>query len=394
MNRLSFTLLLLLTVSVGLNIYQYNNGSNKPETSEKSVVQTSVPFGSKPSQPTIANPRQTQPRETSTQNQNKSDLAEALFHQGKYYEAIALYVELLQEDEQAAAALHEYWRDIIKNRVLKDELLGVWPFLTAFLDSYPFDLKMLTLKAEALAKSDKIVEAIETYYTLLSNSYEIKEEEYFQARIRHLARERIDLLVKQGSWQAALDFVEIMLQQESTFPPYLLSQAEAMIELGQMENAEAILLDLLNNSYYRESAQKLLSRIEKVRLQQTAIKLQAIGEHYLVSGIVDRESRVSLMIDTGASLSVLTQERFDQLQSWSVPEFMGETLLNTAGGQVTAPIYQFERFQIDEFFVDKMNFVVLPIEGVSNYDGLLGMNFLKHFKFEIDQENNLFILSP
>ncbi|MCJ8273073.1 MAG: retroviral-like aspartic protease family protein, partial [Psychrosphaera sp.] len=116
--------------------------------------------------------------------------------------------------------------------------------------------------------------------------------------------------------------------------------------------------------------------------------------HYLVSGLINETNDIKLMIDTGASLSVLTQARFDEIENWTSPLYMGDTLLNTAGGQINAPIYQFERYQINDFYVDKISFVIIDLENMTDYHGLLGMNFLKQFKFEIDQQNNLLILSP
>lgn len=325
---------------------------------------------------------------------DKKELAQKLFDQGKFDDAMVVYEQLTVEDEEAALDLRRVWHEAMELRRKANQYTTIEPFLTAFLIRYPYDQLLLAFKAETQVSLGLVGAAIEIYYSLISYTFEVKEEEYYQARIRHLAREQVDLLAKDQSWQAIIDFIEGLLIQEPTFPPYLLAKAEALINLEQMDEAQTILNPLLGVSYYRERAQSLLDRIDKNQLQQTAIKLQPMGEHYLVNGTIDGSSDVKLMIDTGASLSVLTQTMFDEIQDWSAPTYLGDTNLNTAGGRINAPIYEFERFQIDAFYIDKMRFVVVPIENMTNYHGLLGMNFLKNFKFEIDQESNLLILSP
>ena len=77
------------------------------------------------------------------------------------------------------------------------------------------------------------------------------------------------------------------------------------------------------------------------------------------------------------------------------PVFIRVATINTAGGKVRAPIYRFASFQIDGFRVKDIQFVVMPrIHGEKNSVGLLGMNFLSRFDFQIDQQQNLLILSP
>lgn len=396
LNRLSITLLILLVCSVALNVHLL---VLKPivqiTTDYKQQFSQTPSTADSNTQVIVQNVSATPSKSVSQSNDlTKKDQAQDYFNRAMFEEAFELYEQLTTQDEQAAMDLHRIWLEILKERLKTNDLSTIEPFLEVFLTGYPFDQKYLALKAETLVALTKINDAIGIYYSLIDYSYEIKEQEYYQARIRHLTNERVDSLVKNQSWQGVLDFIEPILMLESNFPPYLLSQAEALIKLGRLDEAESILEPLLDISYYRQRAQSLLNEINRSRLQVTAIKLEPKGEHYLVNGIIDSNSQVKLMIDTGASISVLTQAMFNQINDWSAPTYIKDVPLNTAGGQVNAPIYEFERFQIDDFYIDNMQFVVLPLENTHSYNGLLGMNFLKHFKFEIDQENNLLILSP
>ena len=50
-----------------------------------------------------------------------------------------------------------------------------------------------------------------------------------------------------------------------------------------------------------------------------------------------------------------------------------------------ARMYQFRELTINHVTVQNLPVVVLPMQGIKNADGLLGMNFLREFDFKIDQ---------
>ncbi|NQZ11530.1 MAG: retroviral-like aspartic protease family protein [Algicola sp.] len=393
MSRFSALLLVLLTCSLSFNVYLY-------------FVMAIVQALPGTAQPIVAQPASTSKSsltgkvvddEQSSQAEYQSvsaKQANTLFDQLLFEQAVAIYEELLLVNEQAAIGVKRRWHELVQQWFKDKDYQTVEAFNAAFLLNYPYDLTFLAIKAETLAATDNTIESINIYHSLVSYTFDIRQEEYFGARIHHLASEQMSTFKKSLSWQAIVDFAEEVLLVEADYPPYILAQAEAYIYLGDFDSAERLLEPMLDISFYREQAQSLLAQIHKTKLQQTAVKLQPIGEHYLVSGLINETSDIKLMIDTGASLSVLTRARFDEIENWTSPLYMGDTLLNTAGGQINAPIYQFERYQINDFYVDKISFVIIDLDNMTDYHGLLGMNFLKQFKFEIDQQNNLLILSP
>ncbi|UAA40802.1 aspartyl protease family protein [Paraneptunicella aestuarii] len=62
-------------------------------------------------------------------------------------------------------------------------------------------------------------------------------------------------------------------------------------------------------------------------------------------------------------------------------------------GNLVAPVYRFSSLSIGNSYVDDIAIVVLPLENMDS-DGLLGMNFLRAFRFEIDQAQDMLILAP
>ena len=67
-------------------------------------------------------------------------------------------------------------------------------------------------------------------------------------------------------------------------------------------------------------------------------------------------------------------------------------LFTTANGRVSAPIYRLDSVSIGDWQVSDLDVGVLEL-GDSGIDGLLGMNFLRHFQFFIDQHEALLRLS-
>ena len=391
MSRFSFLLLVLLAGSLSMNAYLYFT------TTINQVFPTQAPINIDQVRNTAKQPDKTAQKSLSKQQVTPSataSQANQLFDKQQFEQAVIIYEALLLNHEQVASHVKQRWIKQLTKQLKDGHYQTLDAAIEAILQAYPYDLEFLTLKADKLAATGNIDESIAIYHLLISNTFEIRQEEFFQARIRHLASEHIKGLETQLSWQAIITFVEQLLLQEADYPPYILALAQAQVHLGEFIVAEQILQPILAISFYRAQAQELIDQIQQTQLQKTAIKLQPFGEHYLVNGQINDSSDITLMIDTGASISVLTRAMFDQIENWTQPSYLGETLLNTAGGQVNAPIYQFERFQINDFFVDKFNFVVLDLDNMADYHGLLGMNFLKQFKFQIDQANNLLILSP
>ena len=139
-------------------------------------------------------------------------------------------------------------------------------------------------------------------------------------------------------------------------------------------------------------ARVLLDEINRLSLVKATFPLVKQSAHYLIDGQLDNHE-ITLLIDTGASISVLSQWFFEQKASQFKSEFIRHAPFDTAGGRVEAPIYRFESFAIGEYRVRDIEFVVMQLSqkgGISQ--GLLGMNFLKHFAFQIDQDQQYLIL--
>jgi clan AA aspartic protease (TIGR02281 family) len=94
------------------------------------------------------------------------------------------------------------------------------------------------------------------------------------------------------------------------------------------------------------------------------------------------------VLDTGASYTSISKAVADQLGLG----FQGNAItLNTANGQITAPVINMESVTLNGATVYNVQTVVL--NNLDNIDGLLGLNFLSHFNMDMDQTNGKIGLS-
>ena len=101
---------------------------------------------------------------------------------------------------------------------------------------------------------------------------------------------------------------------------------------------------------------------------------------------------MALLIDTGASVTAISEQYFDSLSSRYQGNYLGSFNIGTAGGNIMAKMYQFKELTINHVTVENLPVVILPMQSIENADGLLGMNFLREFDFKIDQRRSVMFI--
>jgi len=122
------------------------------------------------------------------------------------------------------------------------------------------------------------------------------------------------------------------------------------------------------------------------------IPLHRRGNHFIVDATPAHGRSLRLLIDTGASLTIFTPEVLAQLGIRY--RDTGRTgVFTTANGPIRAPVYSLDSLAVGDWQVNDLEVGVLDLGGSAGVDGLLGMNFLNHFQFFIDQNNALLRLT-
>jgi clan AA aspartic protease (TIGR02281 family) len=113
------------------------------------------------------------------------------------------------------------------------------------------------------------------------------------------------------------------------------------------------------------------------------------GGNFLIETVLNGRIKARLMLDTGASLITLAEEIGNKL-GISPYSNSAELPFNTAGGEDWMPLVALEMVAVGSA---ETRLVEASINShIKEIDGLLGMNFLGDFRFEIDHTNKLLTL--
>ena len=290
------------------------------------------------------------------------------------------------------------------NLWLRDKnFLTLGAFLQNYLKQYPQDMDFLLLEAKVKVETTLLSDAIAHYYDLLRNPMTALQKSEIETQIEQLSKNTIEQLTRNYSWDILAMFVEPLLQLEPNNRLYILTLAMAYAELAQEGLMENVLASL---DFDDPDAQRVRQIIVEQQMAQTndevetgdvtthlgrAIPLKQYGDQYVVEAQLS-SNHVELLIDTGASVTAISKQYFDNLSNRYKINYLGSFNIGTAGGSIMARMYQFRELTINHVTVENLPVVILPMQGIENADGLLGMNFLREFDFKIDQRQSVMFI--
>jgi len=319
-----------------------------------------------------------------------------------YIEAVEQY-ELLQASnvtshiEQARNQILEYAQQLVNagNYVAASQLLQ--RFIVA---SYR-DSEARMLLAETYSSQQDYLAAIEQLYELRGIAFRPEMLERIKQRIHHAAYKQAELYRSNGDNTGLLSLFQNLTQKEPDHASWFIELAIAQLAVDDNEAAQYSLALVISDPEVGEQAQTMLNKLQdNISARQNTdtipqaydiagIPLTRIGHNFLVDASSSNNTHLQLLIDTGASITILTP---DVLQQGLHYQDTGKTrVFATANGTVRAPIYILESLNVGDWQVEQLEVGVLELKGM---DGLLGMNFLKHFRFFIDQHAYRLRLSP
>ena len=168
--------------------------------------------------------------------------------------------------------------------------------------------------------------------------------------------------------------------------------AKLYFRLGDYDAALRLTQDAKRlDASLRPLADDLAQRIQDVFNQQDAVVIPISSDQrsYRTTALVDAAQDVTFIIDTGATYTtipagVAAQLGYDLSRASTIN-------LRTASGTLAAPLIQLSSIDVQGYAVSNMKAVVLP-DGVGPREGLLGLNYLRHFKYTVDASRNEFRL--
>lgn len=221
-----------------------------------------------------------------------------------------------------------------------------------------------------------------------------KSEQQLLNEIYHFV-ERVDIsLGEKNEYERLVGLYRQLSSLEAEHTFYYLRLSYWLLQSGDTLEASQSLLGAVNDIALEGKIRELQQAIDLYDEvgPQVEVPLKMVGEHYLVNVKMAGDVSVELMIDTGASKTVIKR----QLLVNEIPDLLNDALsieMNTANGRATGLVVNVGNIRIGSLQLGGLDVVLMNLPNFE-YDGLLGMNLLSRFDFKIDQENSILILSP
>ena len=166
-----------------------------------------------------------------------------------------------------------------------------------------------------------------------------------------------------------------------------LEQEQEQLEELELERQRQIELEL-QQAAKEEAAKKLEEQLADQKKLETAITIQ--GNRIFVPvtlGNAGIEVQALLLLDTGASQTVVHRELADQLNIIAQKKGLSQV---AGGQQIYTEVGKISYLKIGPHQMNDANVLIINHDGPPvHFKGMLGMNFLKNFQYNIDYKNKV-----
>ena len=273
-------------------------------------------------------------------------------------------------------------------------------YLSVFYD----DIDVLLSLAKFNRSTGFLAEAAAILHLVKSYAYTNRDKITVEATIDDFISQVHTDLVSADDLFGLANIYQQMHRLNLLRPMHRLRQAQISIQTGSMASAREILADLIQEpSVSAEAEQIMLNHQQELSLGKgnkmamkngysDQIALARRGNQYLAD-LEIQDTKVALLIDTGASMTTLSQQAFQALSNNHTFDLLGQRIFNTANGIAKGNIYQVDSLTLGRFTLAGIQIAVLDFSMPDGVDGLLGMNILANFRFHIDQKTQMLYLA-
>lgn len=318
------------------------------------------------------------------QNTNFDDLM-VLLNTGRDVEAIEWYANQSRIEGRAEAARRRI-NQHARVRQQQHDMAGAINLLKLLITQLPQAFSERVALAALYNEQQQFYEALKILFDTLAVASSATE----LTQLDQLIQQTVDTANESmgaDDVNVHIELYQFLIAQRASHTPYYIELAAWMIKASRLDAAMVPLNVVQNDPFVGDVAQKMMLDIEAQRQRQleTPVTLLRNGSHFIVEATLN-QSEVRLLLDTGASLTILSSEvaRALGLQAIDVQQTV---VINTANGTTEAQLYRIESIAVGVFDVSPVDIAVVDQLAIEGASGLLGMNFLEHFDFRIDQEH-------
>ena len=114
------------------------------------------------------------------------------------------------------------------------------------------------------------------------------------------------------------------------------------------------------------------------------------GASVIVPVMFNGTLKANLAVDTGATITVISR----RIASTLALSTLGVSRVGTVAGVITVPVVRLGSHKVGDAQVRDLVVSVHDFSTDPRVEGLLGLDFLKHFHFSLDARRSLLILGP
>lgn len=337
----------------------------------------------------------------------------ALLESGDYQAAVDVYDQIYSTSEESISdryrrALLEYAANLAaldgRNTTAEDDgfpgvvlhpraLEHSIRLVTIYLELYYRDVDALLLLGQAYRKQEDYPAAVSALQDAYTYSHLPSKQEQIQRTLDQSINMYRQRLAGRGDVEKLVELFRALTAGQPDHTPYFLGLANAYIASGDHDQALATLRYIEHDATVGSRARVLIEEIEdQLHQPEIVVPLRPVGNSYLVKATLNERRRVTLMLDTGASISVIKPTVLASLGG-TTGNNARVIQLNTANGMVTAPLVQLESLTVGKQSIQGITVAVIDLTGLSDIDGLLGMDYLGRFRFTVDRDQDALILA-
>lgn len=311
----------------------------------------------------------------------------------RFLKATAVYYDAVREDQANIGLLRPtvdaFFRDCFENCDSSTILALVDAWLATFYDDIPVLLNLAGYQEE----QGQPEAAANTLFLARTYALQASEQWAVNQALRQLTRRTDDRLSADERWIELVGYYEYLAAIDFTTMNFELRRALLYRRLGEQSRGDELLATLFagDDGRNREWTAMLERHLAETAPEtapgmelSSAIPLERHGDSYLVEVTLNDKARLQLLVDTGASMTAITRESFRRQHR---PDFSlrGTRLFNTATGYTRGDVYRASTITLGQERLEGIDIAVLDFPTMGDIDGLLGMNVLRQFGFEIDQ---------
>jgi clan AA aspartic protease (TIGR02281 family) len=258
--------------------------------------------------------------------------------------------------------------------------------LRLYIETYGESLFMLV----RLARVEKANQDFEAALLLMSRAdllaKTIAEQQMVSQLLNEIASAYAKVLLATENFQAVDDLYERITFSMPEQAQYYLKLGQLRIRLGNYDSALAPLSQIENHMEFGAQARELITQtqVDEVQTSLDVLPLSGNGNQFVVEAMVNSHISVSLLIDTGAAMTIIDERVLNEM-GYSL-NGSRPVLFSTANGVVEAPVVSIDQLTLGGVSMGPLSVGALPLSMKNGVDGLLGMNFLKRYDFRIDQD--------